>query len=288
MSATLDADVNIILNSKDHASEVVEEATKRINKSFRQMRAENRALTGAFELQHRSLMQAGRAIHTLGSVAQRAISIFNTWQLMQIRQNQLTDRRIALEKELAEAIASGDFERAADIQRDLNKAIEEQNRMLVESIGFWITAGLVAAGQITKITRAIPAITRFRNRLGGNARPATVTGAPSGTAPAPRAARGLRIPAGLRGALGGAAAAGPAIALWLAQMMGEQQAGAAEFNPATGQFEQRELPGGFDQIKDLLFKTDSSKKIAINVKVENEMQSAEVDLDTGQVTYGGG
>ena len=282
MSATLDADVNIILNSQDHASEVVEAATKRINKSVGGMRAETRALNGAFEMQHRTLVRSARSMQSVASMAQRAVSIFNSWQLIQIRQNQLIDRRIDLEKELAEATASGDFERAADVQKELNRLQEEQNKLLTDQIGLWIIAGSVALGQVGKIVRSLPTVTRGFRKLFGQGTTAS-TGTGTATTTAPRTTGKLGNLGKFAGRFGGPIAA----AVSLASMLGEQQAGGSMINPATGQEEFTELPTGLEAIKDILFKTDSSKKIAINIKVENEQQSAEVDLDTGQVTYGG-
>ena len=284
-STSLDADVNIILNAQDHASDTVDAATKRINTSYRQLRGEQRAVSSSFELQHRTLSNSLGTLQRVGSIGMRLLSFYNTFTLNQIRRNQILEREIDLQKELNKAIASGDFEEQERIQRQLNQTSEERQRLLREELAMYGFIALATLSWSRGIVKdLIPAVTRLRNTLGRRFGGVTT---PTGgtTSAAPRVGGGLRIPGGLR-ALGGAAAAGPAIALWLAQLMGEQQAGGSTINPTTGQEEFTELPGGFDLIKDLLFKTDSSKKIQINVKVDNEQQSAEVDLNTNQVTYG--
>ena len=65
-SIETDADVNIKINAEDNASLVIDESTKRINRSFQQMRIQQRQATREFEVNNRVLTAGGRVLQSFG------------------------------------------------------------------------------------------------------------------------------------------------------------------------------------------------------------------------------
>lgn len=107
MSAgSIDADVNITINAEDNATVVVESAARKINRQWRELRLEQRAVQQSFELSNRRFTATSRLLQSTTSIVGRAQSAFNTYQLSQLRVQTATKN-------------------AADAQRDLNDAIVE-------------------------------------------------------------------------------------------------------------------------------------------------------------------
>ncbi|MCZ6583056.1 MAG: hypothetical protein O6761_07805 [Thaumarchaeota archaeon] len=108
MSATgsIDADVNITINAEDNATIVVESAARKINRQWRELRLEQRAVQQSFELSNRRFTATAKLLQSTTSIIGRAQSAFNTYQLSQLRVQTATKN-------------------AADAQRDLNDAIVE-------------------------------------------------------------------------------------------------------------------------------------------------------------------
>jgi len=107
MSAgSIDADVNIKINAEDNATVVVESAARKINRQWRELRLEQRAVQQSFELSNRRFTATSRLLQSTTSIVGRAQSAFNTYQLSQLRVQTATKN-------------------AADAQRDLNDAIVE-------------------------------------------------------------------------------------------------------------------------------------------------------------------
>lgn len=167
-SLGVDADVNINLEFQDNATSQIDSSTKQINKSWREMRDQQRAVGRQFELNHRTFTQTARSIQFIGNVANRAINIYQAWQLSQIRLNDAQREQRDLQRQLNEAIREGDLQKAADIQADIKKSVEEANRALLDQIAFYILAGTSAAGAAANISKKLlPALAK----IGGKTTP---------------------------------------------------------------------------------------------------------------------
>lgn len=162
------ADVNIILNGQDNASIIVEDSVKRTNRAFSQMRNEQRAVARQFELNNRGIVSTMRAINTLGNIAQRGIAVWQAWTLSQIRLGDAQRDLRDIQKDLAEAIASGDIEAQTKLREDEADAIERVNQVQNDNILGYIAMGLTIASMASNITtKALPALAKLKNGLTG-------------------------------------------------------------------------------------------------------------------------
>ncbi len=82
-AGTVDADVSITINANDNASVKVESAARKINKQWREMRLEQRAVQQSFELSNQKFVATSRVLNQVGSIVGRVQSAFNTYQLTQ-------------------------------------------------------------------------------------------------------------------------------------------------------------------------------------------------------------
>ncbi|MFM7796632.1 MAG: hypothetical protein ACKO7N_07695 [Candidatus Nitrosotenuis sp.] len=105
-SAGIDTNVNIIINAEDNASSVVSSTTQTIEQRFKAHRTQLKAVRMEYELNHRGLLTTMRAMQSVGMVVNRAVSIYNSWNLMQLR-IQTANKNLA------------------DSQRNLNQIIDE-------------------------------------------------------------------------------------------------------------------------------------------------------------------
>ena len=100
-----EADVQIILEGQDNASVVIEDAAKRINRQYRTMRNEQRAVERQFEINNRQFVQTGRVLGSMGSIISRVRGVYNTFLLQQIRNEQTARNVRDAQKDLNDAIA---------------------------------------------------------------------------------------------------------------------------------------------------------------------------------------
>lgn len=286
MSVDANADVQININATDNASTVVDTATKRINRSWITMRNQQRAVQREFELNNRTLVQTGRLLNTVGSIVQRVISIYNTWQLLQIRNALATKNLRDAQKDLQDIFLEfGGTSREYQEQLErINQAEEEAQRVANET---WLVYALMITGivaQFGRLPKLIPQMKRFSNavknlRGGGVVTPKQTT-LPTGSGSSSNSigsratsafknklpnikAPNIPFPnlGGKLPAVGGALAGGGASALaFLAGLAGEQNAFAptAVVDPVTGEVtagdetpEVRAPESGFGQISQI-------------------------------------
>ena len=105
-SAGVDTNVNIKINAEDNASGVVNSTTQNLENRFKAHRAQLRMVRMEYELNHRGLITTMRAMQSVGMVVNRAISLYNSWNLIQLRL-QTTSKNLA------------------DAQRNLNQTLDE-------------------------------------------------------------------------------------------------------------------------------------------------------------------
>ena len=253
MSGTADADVKITLSANDQASGTVQSATQQINSSFRSMTQSQNAAGRSFLVSNQGLYAYGRAAQSVGRITDKAISLFNSYNLMQIRVTQATQANTDAQETLAETIAQYGAnspqaqtaaEAAAKTQADMAKAAEDAQ------VQFALMVASSVAQSGTLVTTVIPRLLALSSAIKGVSIASGVNAAVNVAAGGGVGAGALGGAAGGgvgAGALGGAAglavklgtsalkiapaAGGAAAAVQLLSMMGSQQAGGGE---ATG------------------------------------------------------
>jgi hypothetical protein len=253
--------VQITINATDNASTVVDTATKRINRSWIQMRNQQRAVQREFELNNRTLVQTGRILTTVGSIVQRVISVYNTWQLLQIR-TALTAKNLRdAQRDLQDVFlefggTSREFQeaqqRVIDQQEEMQRVAKETNFVYA----LMVVGILTQLGRLTKIIPQLKKFTATVKGLRGGATGSTTqttlsTGATKPSAISKITGKVPSVGGGKVPAIGGALAGGGISALaFLAGLAGEQQA----FAPQTDELGNIIPPDvtppetGFDQI----------------------------------------
>ena len=168
MSGTSDADVNITLTATDQASTTVSSATQNINSQFRAMVQTQNAAGRSFLVGNQSLYAYGRAAQSVGRIVDKGISLFNSYNLMQIRIAQATQTNTDAQENLAEAIAqygqnSPQAQKAAEAatqaQTDLTKATQQAE------VQFALMVASMVAQSGTMITTVIPRLTALAASL---------------------------------------------------------------------------------------------------------------------------
>ena len=163
-AGTIDADVNITINAEDHASVQVESAAKRINRQWREMRLEQRAVQQSFELSNRKFTATARVLSQMGSVMIRVQSIFNTYQLAQIRMQDATRNLAEAKRRLSDAIVQNglDSKEAIEAQEDVTQFENQEQSSIIGNI----LQGALAVGVGASTFGRVPAITgAFKNLL---------------------------------------------------------------------------------------------------------------------------
>lgn len=258
MSA-FDADVNINLEFNDNATPEVQRSAKDINRSWREMRDEQRAVGRQFELNHRSFTQTARAIQFVGSAATRMINIYQAWTLSQIRHNETLRRQADLAREINQAIAEGDIQKAVDLQKELADETARANSELLDQYAFFILVASSVAGTAAQITRKlIPALTRL-------------TGKTTPVSNIPKAGGG-NVPKGTgkgAGGIGTGAKVGIGAGLTVAGLIASDILSSED---------------PLQRLKDIAldplnFQGKSENKIIISVNVNGTMQSKTIDLN---------
>jgi hypothetical protein len=177
-SIETDADVNIKINAEDNASLVIDESTKRINRSFTQMRIQQRQVTREFEINNRVLVQGSRVLSSLGRVVSRTISIYNTFQLHQLRLTQAQERTRESTKNLNDVFLEfGVGREYEDALKRKQKDTEDLKRLADETA---LIIGLTALTAVTTvssiISRTLPLILKFKAGFGSTASQGAVSG----------------------------------------------------------------------------------------------------------------
>lgn len=164
------ADFVIRAEWEDSASDPLIASTEKINLAWRRVRDEQRSVSREFQVNNREVFAAGRAIQSLSSVLSRALTLYNTWNLLQIRVQDANRNVRDSQKDLNEVFAefgpdSKEFFDAMEAQKE---ALEEQQRVQRDtSIGYGLMVASIGAmsGQI--ITNVIPKLKTLNKTLGG-------------------------------------------------------------------------------------------------------------------------
>lgn len=160
MSAQLDADVRIVMTAEDRASSEVKDATQRINSEFRGLQQQQRAVGRGFALQHRTLFEAGQALRTVGSLAHTATSIYQRYNIMQLRVEEGARDLAKAQEKVRETLqrygaASSEYRRALEDEADaLRKTKQLQQENIINNIGL-ATSALTAIGPVSKLANML-------------------------------------------------------------------------------------------------------------------------------------
>ena len=164
-SAGVDTDVNIRINAEDNASSVVNSTTLNLENRFKAHRAQLKMVRMEYELNHKGLLTTLRAMQSVGMLVNRAISLYNSYTLTQIRTRDAVRRVAESERDLAMIRAefgenSPQFRRA---EEERIKALEDEKRATDEArIGYVLMVASLVADSSRIITTVIP---RFRSLL---------------------------------------------------------------------------------------------------------------------------
>jgi len=252
-SIETDADVNIKINAEDNASLQIDESTKRINKSFNEMRVQQRQVTREFELNNRVLVQGSRAISSLGRVVSRTIAIYNTFQLHQLRLTQAQDRTAESTQNLNDVFlefgAGREYEEALKRKK---KDAEDLKRIQDETALLIGVTALTAVTTISSlISRTLPLVLRLKAGIAGGATAGQSAVSQLGKA----GGAGLASKVGTAG-ISGASKLVPVVGtvLFASELLGSQKAHAPLADKFGNEIEQEALPEGIDAIKPALDK----------------------------------
>lgn len=164
------ADVNIGINATDNATAVVDSATKKINRSWISMRNQQRAVQREFELNHRTLTQTTRILQTVGATVQRLISIYNTWQLLQIRSALSTKNLRDAQRDVNDAFlefggTSKEYQDALMRQKEVQE--QARNDAKETTITYGLMAFAILSHGASLVTRGIPPLIKYGRALDG-------------------------------------------------------------------------------------------------------------------------
>lgn len=234
MSAgTTDADVVIHLKADDEASAPIDSATKQINDSYKQLTNNARAAGREWINNNFSLYELGRTMHSVHTITRDATNAWNTYNLIQIRNEQITQNVITAQEKLAQAYASGDPSRIAQAQKDVAVQLDAQKKAAEQAQAAYLTmavnmisaSGTLFSSVIPKLLGLIQTMREVQIAAGVTAALSTAAG--GGVGAGTLAGAGSGVGAALsKGAGIAARAAGPAaVGVALLSMMGQQQAG---------------------------------------------------------------
>lgn len=249
-AGTINADVNITINAEDNATVKVESAARKINRQWRELRIEQRAVQQSFELSNRKFVATGRVLNQVGSIVGRVQSAYNTYQLAQIRIQDATRNTADATRDLSAAIVefglnSPEAISAAEKRTD---ALENEKRAANDAL---IAYGLIAVTIVTLIGR-VPALTGALKVLNKTLKSTPKSlGATAGLTSATGGAAGKVAGGGISGAIGklGPKLLGGAAGLGIGAALGI----VSDIQPAG----EGELPGGFDAFGPLAGKIQS-------------------------------
>ena len=163
--SSLDADVNIILNAEDRASPEVANAVKNMNASWRDHLSQQRAVTRSYEIQNKTMFATARAVQAVGSVVNRAISIYNTFTLTQIRLQDAarnSAESITNYNEAVERFGTGSPE-AIKAQERMTQTLKDQKDAADQArIGYALMAVSIIADSTRLFTSVLPKLRVLR------------------------------------------------------------------------------------------------------------------------------
>ena len=174
-----DVEANVYLYGHDEASQPMENAATRINKAWKSMRDEQRTIQREFELNNKTLVQTGRAISAVGNVVHRVTSLYNTWNLLQLRVQNANQNVSDSSANLAEVLNEfgPDSKQYQDALKRNKEALEEQQRAQRDTqIGYalMVTDIATSSGQI--ITNVIPKLKKLNSTLAAGGSRAGILG----------------------------------------------------------------------------------------------------------------
>lgn len=236
MTLEQEADFKITATWQDDASAPMVRSTEKMNLAWKNLRKEQQFVTRSFEVNNRTLLATSRVVSTVTGVVSRGVQVFQAYTLMQIRAQDATRNLNEEQRKLDDTLA--EFGPASKEYRDqllrVKEAEEELERTTRDNlIGTFLNVALILGTMSGAITRVIPRLKLLSSAMKGVTGTAPVkspvapTSTTSGTGPLGKVGKALgnfgkKIPGGLSGI--GAGAAGSA--LFLAQLMGEQNASA--------------------------------------------------------------
>lgn len=207
---TRNADVLITLEGRDNASVLIEDSTKRITKQWRAYREESRAVERSFELNHRAITQAGRALSTLGSVIGRIRGVYNTYLLQQIRNAQIAENLADAHKNLNDAITETGLnsEETLQARKDLERVLQDEKNAVQEDALMWLFYAGAILQSFNAVTKLIPRLKSLAGLMGVKGGGGGASTPVSGLAQGPNLPKGT-IGSGPTGGVGGMGLIGP-------------------------------------------------------------------------------
>ena len=241
--SSLDADVNIILHAEDRASPEVTNAIKRMSTSWRDHQAQTRAVTRSYEMQNKTMFATARAIQSVGNVVNRAISIYNSFTLTQIRLQDAARNSTEATLNYNEAVArsgegSPEAIKAADARTQALKAEKEATDQATIGYAFMVIS--IIADTTRLMTSVVPRLKALiaLTRGAGAAGAASAVGGLGGAA-AGKGGGKFGGALGMLGTAGGIAAVGAIGASAISEGLGiepyKNAKGETAFESATNQ-----------------------------------------------------
>lgn len=168
--SSVDADVNIQFNFKDNATGRARTAKNEIDQAWTEMRNTQRRAQREFELNNRTLTATSRVLTGLSFTVGRVLSLYNTWNLLQLRVQDANQNLRDSQRDLDEVLAqfgenSPEFQKALERNAEV---MEEQKRVQRDvAIGYAImmTQMIASSGQL--VTTVIPRIKKLNTTLAG-------------------------------------------------------------------------------------------------------------------------
>lgn len=208
MSQIYEARVNF--TARDGASPVIDSGTKKILQDYKALRMEQRAVRGEFELNNRTLVDAGRMLRSVGNIASSLTNIYTKYNVMMLRVSDANRRVREATSDYNRAMAESGpgSKEAIDAARELADAKQDAARAQQEQTLGLIGFGFELAGTVSQIISAIPRIKEFISTLRSAKDAATISTTINTGANVANAASG--VAAGTAGAAATAGAAGVA------------------------------------------------------------------------------
>ena len=167
-SAGVDTNVNIKINAEDNASGVVNSTTQNLENRFKAHRAQLRMVRMEYELNHRGLITTMRAMQSVGMVVNRGISLYNSWNLMQIRTQTASKNLADAQKDVNQAmnefgIGSPEYIRALERQSEATKADADASRDAKIQFALMVVSLIADSTRIA--TSVIPRLAQLRGLI---------------------------------------------------------------------------------------------------------------------------
>ena len=167
-SAGVDTNVNIKINAEDNASGVVNSTTQNLENRFKAHRTQLRMVRMEYELNHRGLITTMRAMQSVGMVVNRGISLYNSWNLMQIRTQTASKNLADAQKDVNQAmnefgIGSPEYIRALERQSEATKADADASRDAKIQFALMVVSLIADSTRIA--TSVIPRLAQLRGLI---------------------------------------------------------------------------------------------------------------------------